>query len=209
MTGCHLRATWGRASFPKAPRPGRPRRAAPTRACAAGSGGPGAPSGDSVQNVRLEGDQVVIGQVGDVGCWVVAILELGAELPATLKPATETSRGERWAPPPKRREGREVVAGGRRGVSAQRRGRASTKLLPLPGLAPPVGTVFSVLGAWGAAGSLTPSGHFSKDYHGSGRRCLTGCPRSPSSLRFPSPTHPTMVLFLSLGIAVSSSGDAQ
>ena len=55
-----------------------------------GAGGPGeAPGGGgaSVQNVRLEGHQVVIGQVGDVGRRVVPVLQLGGELAPALKPA--------------------------------------------------------------------------------------------------------------------------
>lgn len=34
------------------------------------------PNGDLVQNVRLEGDQVVIGQVGDISFRVIATLQL-------------------------------------------------------------------------------------------------------------------------------------
>lgn len=30
----------------------------------------------SVQNVRLEGDQVIIGQVGDISRWVITVLQL-------------------------------------------------------------------------------------------------------------------------------------
>lgn len=49
--------------------------------------GAGRPGGASVQNVRLEGHQVVIGQVGDVGRRVVPVLQLGGELAPALKPA--------------------------------------------------------------------------------------------------------------------------
>ena len=62
----------------------------PTRLPAVGDMGllgGGQARGASVQNVRLEGHQVVIGQVGDVGRRVVPVLQLGGELAPALKPA--------------------------------------------------------------------------------------------------------------------------
>ena len=50
-------------------------------------GGGGRRPGGSVQNVRLEGYQVIVRQVGDVGRRVVPVLQLGGELAPALKPA--------------------------------------------------------------------------------------------------------------------------
>lgn len=47
----------------------------------------------SVQNVCLKRNQVIIGQVGDVSCRVIAILQLCGELAAVLEPETD-DRGE-------------------------------------------------------------------------------------------------------------------
>lgn len=44
-----------------------------------------APRRGSVQNVRLKWNQMVIGQVGDISCWVITILQLCGELATILK----------------------------------------------------------------------------------------------------------------------------
>lgn len=50
--------------------------------------------GGSVQNVCLKRNQVVIGQVGDISCRVIAFLQLCGELSAVLEPETDDDRGE-------------------------------------------------------------------------------------------------------------------
>lgn len=66
----------------------------PARWTAAATAGGGGAQGDSVQDVRLEGHQVVVGQVGDISCWVIAVLQLGGKLGTILKPGMGKHRRE-------------------------------------------------------------------------------------------------------------------
>ena len=91
------RSRAGRRRRPGGLSPECPSRRAPGRL--AGTCGPsrlevagpgrarGSARGGSVQNVRLEGYQVIVRQVGDVGRRVVPVLQLSGELAPALKPA--------------------------------------------------------------------------------------------------------------------------